>query len=250
MPAPAPLLASWPAASPQHLGALALFAAITAVVVTLGRRWRGTPRADRLRHALGLFGVLAFTLSCVWYLMPERRGWSVSLPLQLCDLVGLIAPLAILTEQRTLRTLLHFWGFALCTQFFVTPVHEPGTPSFVVSWLLHASIVGLAIFDCTALGYRPTWKDLRGAVLIGLAYIAAIFGFDAATGFNYGYVGPSRPGTTTIVDSLGEWPLRALWIVAIAVAAMALVMVIGQTLRRLLAKSPSEPRAQARGQNH
>jgi hypothetical integral membrane protein (TIGR02206 family) len=249
MPAPAPLPASWPAASPQHLGALALFALLTVTLVILGRRWRGTTRAVRLRHAVGLFGALACTLSCAWYLMPERRGWSVSLPLQLCDVVGVIAPVAILTQQRTLRTLLHFWGFALCTQFFITPVHEPGTPTFVVSWLLHASIVGSAIFDCTALGYRPTWTDFRSAVLIGLAYIAAIFAFDAATGFNYGYVGPSRPGTTTIVDSLGEWPPRALWIVAIAVAAMVLVMLVGQALRRLLARNPSEPRAQARGQS-
>lgn len=229
--APMLLASQWHGGSPGNLLAIGAWVLATGIAVALGRRWRGTARGDRLRVLLGIGGLGVCLLSMGWYLMPERFAWDVSLPVQLCDLAGLIAPLALLSRRRLVRTLLHFWGFALCTQAFVTPVHEPGTPGFVVSWLLHGMIVGLAVYDSAALGYRPGFMDLRVAIYAGAAYAGASFLFNMATGFNYGYTGATAPGTTTIVDALGAWPLRVVWIVLISAAAMALVLAAGEAVR-------------------
>ncbi|HSH08266.1 MAG TPA: hypothetical protein VLA41_11440 [Burkholderiales bacterium] len=53
-------------------------------------------------------------------------------------------------------------------------------------------------------------------------YVAAVLPIDLAFGWNYGFVGPSKPGVRSIVDFLGPWPWRLAPIVAIAAAAMAL----------------------------
>ncbi|MFM9957565.1 MAG: TIGR02206 family membrane protein [Phycisphaerales bacterium] len=236
--APDILASSWHGASWQHLLALGVWAVITFTCVVAARRWRGTNRAEHLRRGLGWFGALAWLTSCGFYLMPERLDLSRSLPLQLCDVAGLLAPVAVLSGRRWARVLLHFWGFGLCTQFFASPVHEPGSAAFVVGWMLHGSIVGLAVFDCAGLGFRPPlgWRDARFAVLAGAAYIAVMFAFNIATGFNYGYVGASKPGAATIVDSLGDWPLRVVWIVLIGSAAVVAVYVVGLGARLLMGR--------------
>ncbi len=233
-----PHAANIPALSWQHLTSLAAFAAITTIVIALARRRGpepdqppGTP-AHRLRLIIATLALLAWLTSLIFYLQPTRFDWSKSLPIELCDLTALIAPLALFTSLRPLRAILHFWAFALCTQFFITPVHTPGSPAFIVGWFLHAAIVGSALFDALALNFRPRWTDLRTAILAGVLYLALIFPFNIATGFNYGYVGPAKPGTPTIVDALGRWPLRVLWISIIAATAMTLVMLINLALRR------------------
>lgn len=188
--------------------------------------------AERLRLVVCVVGLSAWVLSLAFYWAPSRFDWGKSLPIELCDLAAFIAPIAVISRLRPLRALLHFWGFALCTQFFATPIHRPGSGAFVVGWVLHASIVGSALYDAVGLGFRPTWKDLRTAILAGLVYVALMFALNAATGFNYGYVGPTKPGAATIVDALGPWPLRVLWIVLIAMAAMTLVMLVNVAFRR------------------
>lgn len=225
------LASQWHAASWQHLVALASWSLLTAGAVLLGRSLRGTPRAETLRRAVGCLGLLTYAVSCGYYLAPGRFTWSESIPIQLCDLAGLIAPLAIMTRRRWLRALLHFWAFALCTQFFVTPIHQPGSPTFIIGWLLHGAIIGIACFDALALRFRPDWKDLRLAVLAGLGYVGVVFLFNLATGFNYGYVGQSKPGMPTVVDALGPWPLRVVWLVMIAIVAMSLVWLFNTLLR-------------------
>lgn len=236
---PALLATQWHGGSAGNLLAIGVWVLLTGVAAALGRRWRATARGERLRVLLGSVGLAVCLLSAGWYLMPERFALDVSLPLQLCDLAGFVAPLALLWRKRPVRTLLHFWGFALCTQAFVTPVHEPGTPGFVVSWLLHGMIVGSAVYDSAALGYHPGLRDLLIGIGAGAAYAGASFLLNMATGFNYGYTGPTAPGTTTIVDALGAWPLRVVWIVLISTAAMALVLVLGEALHRGARKARS-----------
>jgi len=230
--APALLAAQWHGGSAGNLLAIGVWVLLTGTAVALGRRRRGTERGERLRVLLGAVGIGVCTLSVGWYLMPERFSWDVSLPVQLCDLAGFVAPLALLWRKRPARTLLHFWGFALCTQAFVTPVHAPGTPGFVVSWLLHGVIVGSAVYDGAALGYRPGLRDLWIGIGASTAYAGASFLLNLATGFNYGYTGATAPGTTTIVDALGAWPLRVVWIGLISAAAMVLVLVVGGAAHR------------------
>lgn len=234
----------------QHLLCVAAFAVLAAMLIVWSRR-QPTTRRRVIEIAIGTAGVMIWIAVLVWWLQPERYSPAVSLPLQVCDLVGLIAPLAMLTRRHEFRTLLHFWGFGLCTQWVCTPVTTTGPESmaFWISFMLHASILGSACHDFFAGGYRSTWRDWRFAAICGVAYSALAHGVNMTTGGNYGYLGQPKPTMPTIVDALGPWPLRMLWIVLLGLIAITLVKLAGGALGTLIDTRNVQSRG-ATGRNH
>lgn len=190
----------------------------------LGRRWTILAPANerRLRVAWAWSIVAVQIFAIVWYAIPWDR--SISIPLQLCDLAVWLAPVALLSKSRLARTLLYFWGIGLSTQAFVTPVLEvgPATVRFWLFWISHTQIVGSAIYVVAVLGYRPALRDLRNVALASLGYLALVFVLNIAIGTNYGYVGDTRPDRPTLIDRLGEWPLRVVYLTAIAMTVFVI----------------------------
>jgi hypothetical integral membrane protein (TIGR02206 family) len=166
-------------------------------------------------------------------LLPWRYEAAKALPLQVCDLMGFLAPAALVTNWRALRALLYFWGIGLSSQGFFQPdLREgPADPSFWAFWLGHVSVVGLAAYDVFARGYRPTWRDYGVACAAAAAYLAVILPVDLLFGFNYGYVGRGQPGQPSVVDFLGPWPGRVAIIAALAAAVMALLVLPWEAAR-------------------
>ncbi|QKK09039.1 MAG: TIGR02206 family membrane protein [Planctomycetota bacterium] len=174
----------------------------------------------------------------VWYLLPRNFDWYESLPLHLCDLAAWVAPLALLTQLRWLRSLLYFWGIGLSTQAFFTPVVEGGYGHFSY-WLFfvgHLHIVGSAVYDVVVLGYRPRLRDWGVVTLLSLAWIVPVTVFNVLMDVNYGYTGNTAPGGTTLIDYLGPWPWRIGTIVLGSQVLFAAVfvpwVVVGRRRRR------------------
>ncbi|MCA9293086.1 MAG: TIGR02206 family membrane protein [Phycisphaerales bacterium] len=218
-----------------HHAAWLVWAVITAIVCVMGVRMRGTPKGARFDRLIGLTLALGYVVVNIYWFSPPNLAWDDSLPIQLCDLAALCAPLAILTRRRPLRVLLYFWGFGLSTQGFFTPTvaPDPTLGKFWMHWINHGAVVGGAVYDLVVCRYRPTWRDWRFAIIASLLYVALIFGLDIATGWNYAYVGNATPEQKTLVDVLGPWPLRVLWIVLIAGGAMTALMLPWTIARRL-----------------
>lgn len=193
--------------------------------VTLGRLWRGTPRERMLRAAWAWFTIVWQTWSIVWWMLPANFDINESLPLHLCDFAAWVAPLALLTQNRTLRALLFFWGLGLSTQAFVSPVIGDGplVMNFWLFWVGHTQIVGSAAYDTAVLGFRPRLHDYLAAVCVSLALMFAMMAFNLAVGTNYWFVGHASPSSPTIVDLLGPWPMRVIWMVLLALGVMALL---------------------------
>ena len=144
--------------------------------------------------------------------------------------------------QGPTRALLYFWGLGLSTQGFITPVNEHGPESgeFWMHWLNHGAIIGAALYDLVVLRFRPHWRDWRTAVVLGIVYVACVFVLNIISGWNYGYVGATKPDVRTIVDFLGPWPLRVIWIVLIAIFAMMLLMLPWEIARRIARPSDKD----------
>lgn len=216
--------------TPHHAAVLATFAVLVSSAIIARRRcashaYDAHDSAQRLDRTLGWLLVAGAVTVSAWWLWPSNFEWHRSLPLHVCDLAAIAAPIALLTRSRTARTLLYFWGLGLSSQGLITPVLRlgPAHGEYWMFWINHFAIVGAAIYDVAARGYRPGWRDWRTAVALGGVYVLLVFTLNAATGWNYGYVGPSKPEAPTIVDALGPWPLRVVWIVAIATAVTALI---------------------------
>ena len=207
-----------------HLGAVCGCLAIIAGVVLAGRSL-DEARQTQLRRLLGIFGIAYWLAYNIWW---NRNGIDVAtgLPLQICDVNGVIAPLALLTLRRWLRATLYFWAFALTTQAFIQPALQagPANPIFWWFWAQHTIILGYAVFDLAVLGFRPDWRDCGRACAAGAAYLAIVVPLDLWLGADYGYLGDLPPeNIPPFVAALGPWPARALIVVALAAATFVVV---------------------------
>lgn len=201
---------------------------VTAVWILAGRR--SAARADlpgdgSIRGVgAGAIFVQQFLMQVYW-LMPQRFEWSSTLPLHVCDLGAWLAGAALLSRARFLRVLTVYWGLALSTQAFITPTvaDAPSSMQFWFYWLNHLAVTAPACYFLVASGLRPTAKETWLAVLATFSYVLVVAIVNGQTGWNYAFVGPSIAEKPTVVDHLGPYPLRVVWIMLIGTAAFWVV---------------------------
>jgi hypothetical integral membrane protein (TIGR02206 family) len=206
-----------------HLATVAICMAIIAALALAGR---ALPKRNemRLRYALGIFGLFYWLFYNAWW---NWHGVDLvgGLPLQICDVNGVIAPLVLLTQQRWLRATLYYWAFALSTQAFIQPALQAGPTNvgFYWFWTAHTIILAYAVYDLVVLDFRPQWRDLMRCYAVSVVYLAVVVPLNHVLGSNYGYLGnwPARY-IPPFVAALGPWPARAVILVVLCVAACAL----------------------------
>ncbi len=229
-----------------HLFAVTVCAVAIAAPTLLGRGLK--PDAElSLRRALAALAVaywLAYNIWWNWNGLDLRTG----LPLQVCDVNGLIAPLALLTQWRSARATLYFWTAALTLQAFIQPALTLGPASLVfwAFWTAHTLIAACAVYDIAVLGFRPNWGDLRRALAASAAYVAVVVPVNALTGGDYGFIGNPAPNISVppFVLMLGPWPQRAIILLALGAIGFVIVllpwMFVGNTKTRSAATSGGE----------
>jgi hypothetical integral membrane protein (TIGR02206 family) len=210
-----------------HLFTVLVCGALVMLVVAAGRRMRTATGELALRRSIAGAGL------SMWVIYNAAWNWNgidlyEGLPLQLCDVGGLLAPLALLTLNRWLRAALYFWAFTLTTQAFIQPTLVVGPADFLFwcFWFAHTIIVGAAVYDLAVLRFRPDWPDLARAYAVSGAYLAVVIPTNLMLGSNYGYIGnppPPRP-IPPFVDLLGPWPQRAIVLVTMAALGFAVVL--------------------------
>jgi hypothetical integral membrane protein (TIGR02206 family) len=213
--------------SALHFGTLAVCALLIAAVALFGRRLRGSEAELGLRRTLAYFGLGFWVFYNVLWNWNGRDLYD-ALPLHLCDLNGLIGPLALITGHRWLRATLYFWTLVLGLQAFIQPALVEG-PAFLVFWafwLSHTITFACAIYDLAVLGFRPGWRDLGRASVVSLAYLALIIPIDLWLEANYGFVGhpPPHRSLPPMVGALGPWPQRVLLMAGLAFAGFLIAL--------------------------
>jgi len=231
-----------------HAFVLAVCALLIAAPSLLGRRLPRDAEAT-LRRSLAALAVccwLAYNIWWNWHGLDLRSG----LPLHICDLNGLMAPLALLTGRRWARATLYFWTSALTLQAFVQPALTagPASPVFWAFWTAHTLIAACAVYDLVVLGFRPDWSDLGHAAIVSAAYVALIVPLDLRLGANYGFIGnpPAGKGIPPFVAALGPWPQRAIIVVALAALGFVVVLLPWRITARRVTREASGRRGGGR----
>jgi hypothetical integral membrane protein (TIGR02206 family) len=210
-----------------HGVTLLVCAVLIAAPSLLGRTLQ--KKSERaLRYALAAFALAVWLSYNIWW---NWRGidWRGGLPLQLCDINGLMAPLALIIGWRFARGTLYFWTAALTAQAFIQPALIDG-PAFLLFWAFwtsHTVIAACAVYDVVVRGFRPFWRDLGIAVIASLVYVAAILPVDLHLGADYGFVGNPPAGIVIppFVLALGPWPQRAIVMICLVPIGFVIVLV-------------------------
>jgi hypothetical integral membrane protein (TIGR02206 family) len=195
-----------------HLATLAVIAAAAWGMTRVGRRSERAARQRTADRVLGISALTQWVIVQAAELRPSQFDLTHSLPLHVCDLVGLAGALAILTRLRLFRAMLYYWGVGLSIGALFLPELTVGITheKYWLFWVPHGFIIILAAYDLFARGYRPGWRDYGLALGALTLFIAMIFPFDVAFTLNYGFVGPNAPGAGHLLDFLGEWPFRVI----------------------------------------
>lgn len=219
----------------QH--ALVVLACVVVMVVVpmiAARIRRREERRERvIRKTLGWSTIAWQVWINLWWL--QSGTGENNLPLHVCDIAAILSGVSLLTARaRWATTLVYFWGLALSTQAFITPVLEAGmnSPAFWSFWVGHTQIVGIAIYHVAVLGYRPRVRDLGMITAINVGYVAAALVTNAMLNANYGYIGNTTPDKPTLIDALGPWPWRAVWLALIGNAACVAAWLPWAIMRR------------------
>ena len=226
-----------------HAATLCAIGLATAAAIVLARRRAPAARANAAERALGWAYVAAWGTTYLYLNLSPLHEAAKTLPLQLCHLNALAAALLLITRWPPLRPIVYFWGLALSTQALLTPAlgEGPALFPFWFFWATHGMIVGVALYDVFALGYRPDWRGYRTACGWAALYAALVLPLDLAFGWNYGFLGTSKPDVPTLVDALGPWPQRLALIAALVAGAMALALAPWELARRRAKAVQSPP---------
>jgi hypothetical integral membrane protein (TIGR02206 family) len=218
--------------SPTHLLTLAACAVAVVAACLVGRSLRRrSPELEKAyRWAWAGFIVVFQLFSQLWQNWPGHFDLRYTLPLHVCDLAALLAPVALVAPWRPGRALLYFWGAGLSVFAFLLPILREGPDhlAFWLFWIGHLQILGPAVYVVAVLDLRPTLVDARRAWLVTLAYVAAVFPVNVVFGTDYGNVGPDPSST----GMLGPWP----WRVAVLLALEALLFFLLAAPWRLVAR--------------
>lgn len=224
-----------------HLVTIIVCVVAVAALAGTGRALSYTSKMT-LRRTLGIFGIAYWVLS--FAIRWSRNGLDLpsDLPLHICELNGLIAPLALLTLNRWLRATAYFWTFALTTQAFIQPTLTSGPASalFWWFWAQHTIVLACAVYDLVVLDFRPNWRDLGRVYLVSTLYLAIVIPVNLAFNANFGFLGNPPPARVPpFIDALGPWPLRALIVVALAAAGFAILVLPWRLVQPLWRASKS-----------
>lgn len=229
----------------MHLAVVCVCAALLVGVAMVGRRLRGSANERRVRTALAIVALaywVAYNTWWNWGGLDLRTG----LPLQACDVSGLVAPFALLTLNRWLRSTLYFWAFAFATIAFIQPTLTLGPAHLVfwAFWLAHVVILACAVYDLAALGFRPGWGDVVRAAVVAIGWAAVVLPVDLRLGANYGYIGNPPAGTwiPPLIAAFGPWPERLVIIAALAALVFLGLLAPWRVAKRLGAfTAPGDP---------
>jgi hypothetical integral membrane protein (TIGR02206 family) len=210
--------------SPPHLAALAVLLFTATVSVWAARHHPG-------RWQTVFSWALAALIFAAWageYVADVDLGtWSAqyTLPLQLTDVVSVVAIAALLTKRRLLVELTYFWAFTASLQATLTPDLAQSFPSvyYFTYFTYHVGAIVAAsylVFGCRLYPRRGAiWRVY--ALTLAWAAVAGIG--DVLTGGNYMYL-RAKPVHSSLLSVLGSWPW---YIVSTAAVGLAMLFVLG-----------------------
>ena len=220
-----------------YLVPLAVIAGFSVLAVVLPWMW-GAAQWGLIAGVLG--GVLLVAEASWWVVLAVRGGWTpaTGLPLELCDVVAVVGPVALWWRRLLLIELLWFWGIGGALQALLTPELPAAYPSwmFFQYYVVHGGIVVAALLLCVGLRVWPRPGAVWRVAAMTLGYAICIGVVDILTGGNYLWL-RHGPATASLIDLLGPWPWYLLSLAVVGFAVLVVLQTPFAIARRRAARS-------------
>ena len=207
----------------QHLAAV-IATAIAAIALPMyARRSLGARAQLYLLRGFALVISASVVTWRLYLVVVGQFDWRTDLPLNLCNLVGLLVPVLMWRPTRQVHEVLYYLVLAGTLQATLTPDLEQAFPHFgyFAYWIVHSGLVVFVILVTATVRLAPSLKGILRTFVWLNAFAAAIYAFNAVLGTNYMYM-THKPPTPTLLDLFGPWP----WYILVCEGAALLLFLL------------------------
>jgi hypothetical integral membrane protein (TIGR02206 family) len=143
--------------------------------------------------------------------------WNSALPLYLCDVVSIVAALALFTKNYKLAEVAYLWGLAGTTQGLLTPTlaYDWNTLDYYNFFLQHGGVPIAAVTLVWGMGIVPRKGAFKRIIIWSWIYMAVVIAINFLIKQNYGFLS-GKPGSDTMFDYMGPYPYYLVTLQAIA----------------------------------
>jgi hypothetical integral membrane protein (TIGR02206 family) len=197
-----------------------LFFAVLGVGLILFAQKKTTVVQEQIGLLLGIVIAIASLLWPSYYLAEGTFSLSKDLPLDMCYISAIFAPILMMNRNANLYQILYYWILVGTLQACITPNVAEQFPHiwYLRFFIIHCGLV-IAIFYATFVyGHRPTLKGLWLSYLSLLIFACCLFAINSALDSNYMFT-HRKPDNPSLIDLLGPHPWYLL-----VVAGMCLVL--------------------------
>ncbi|MDP6198776.1 MAG: TIGR02206 family membrane protein [Porticoccaceae bacterium] len=214
--------------SADHWWALATFFIFLSVIISISRKL-SSARNLWLGRVISIFlSVTVLIFSWIHW----RNGlfnYRVDLPLSICNLFALLAPLLFWQPHFKRFEVIYFLVICGTFQAMLTPDLYAGFPSYgyFKYWIVHGGLVILVIHHLLAFRLIPSAMGMVRTFGWLNVYLVLLIPLNLWLGSNYFYL-MNKPINPSILDYFGPWPFYILIceIVAMGFFAIAYVPII------------------------
>jgi hypothetical integral membrane protein (TIGR02206 family) len=218
---------------PSHWGALAVCVLGAVIVVSVGRRLRGSQAEVVFARVFAAVLAVYAVAMLVYRWWPGQFDMHIALPVHLSDLAWMVAVIALWTRAQWASGLTYYWGLTLNPQAILTPaLNSPDFPhiDFIDLWIQHLLVLWAALYLTWGRGTRVSWRSYRMALAVTVAWAVATFVLNERLGTNYGFLN-AKPDNPSVLDLFGSWPWY-LTVEFLIIAAVWALMTWPWTIRR------------------
>jgi hypothetical integral membrane protein (TIGR02206 family) len=209
----------------SHWLVLVVFVFLLATIVLLGRNLTRQQNL-LLARALSVFMSASVVIWAVLHLVFDRFNVAVDLPLSLCNLFALIAPLLFWNPDHRRFEVIYFMVMCGTFQAIITPDLYVGFPGygFFKYWIVHIGLVLVVVHYLLVFRLYPRPQDMITSFVWLNIYLLSLVPVNLWLDANYFYM-MEKPINPSILDYFGPWPVYILVSEALAFVFFAVAYV-------------------------
>ncbi|MFT5906052.1 MAG: putative integral membrane protein (TIGR02206 family) [Cryomorphaceae bacterium] len=208
----------------SHITALAVTLTGAILMVRFMRSSVAETVKTRVRYGFGAVLIFVVMMDPVLTFLrwgSGDRGWEIfwnyALPLYLCDVVSIVAALALITKNYKLAEVAYLWGLAGTVQGLLTPTlaYDWDTLDYYNFFLQHSGVPIAAVTLVWGMGIVPRKGAFKRILIWSWAYMAVVIGINLLIKQNYGFLS-GKPDFPTMFDYMGPYPYYLITLQALA----------------------------------